>query len=79
MKRRQLFIEPVYIQMLFPDAIFRKAVGIRGRLAVIADHQVFKPLFDAGSGHLFDAVAAIAPVAVAVDDPFDIGRLNKWR
>ena len=65
-------IQLIYVSVLFPDSFFRKSVGIKSRFAVIADHQVFKSLFDAGFGHFLHRMQSVAPVAVAVHDTFDV-------
>ena len=48
LKGASLLLSSSIYCVLFPDAFFSQSVGIEGALAVIADHQVFVALFDAG-------------------------------
>ncbi len=72
----QLPIQFIDQLVLGSDPVLFQAVGIEGALAVVADDQVLETLRNAGTGHLFERVGAVAPVAVAVNDPTNITRLN---
>ena len=69
---RQLFIEGVDLFMLCQHSFNGKAVSVKGRPGVVADHEVFKSLRFGGGGHFFQGRFAVAPAAVRVDDAFDI-------
>src|SRR5581483_2890573 len=64
------------LRMLFPDAVFLEAIGVEGAFAMVADHEVFIPLFDAGCGHFLERVRSVGPVAMGMDDGLDIARLD---
>src|SRR5450432_153283 len=66
----QFSIQLINIYMLLPDALFRKSVCIKRRLAMVADDQVFKSLLNTGFCHFFHCLGAIAPVAMTVNDAF---------
>src|ERR1700759_1126894 len=68
-------IELVNVPVLFNDTIFFQPVCIERAFAMVADHQVFKSFRNAYPGHFFYGMAASAPGAVGVNDPFNIARL----
>jgi len=56
--------------------LFLRSIPAHKKLTtVIAYHHIFQSHFDSSSCHFFNGIAAIAPVAVTVDDALDIAGL----
>src|SRR4051812_48953204 len=57
---------------------FIQTLCIESRFAMIAYNHVLKSHGHRGSSHFLDGVASIAPVAMAVNDPFDVAGLYQF-